>query len=143
MNLDHRYSVFESSDVMEKETGCHMGDGTTRVDLLTLEDFRARLDGRLAAAQSVLDTLNGKIGTKKPALGLFQDAVVSGQTYDRQRQQHVQRATRLVSAIRAAQTATDTIIQQYRTVAARNAASQADILRALEAVPVLTAGDDA
>jgi hypothetical protein len=128
---------------MEKETGCHMGDGTTRVDLLTLEDFRRRLDGRLAAAQSVLDTLNGKISNSRPALGLFQDAIESERNYERQRQQHIQRATRLVSAIKAAQTATDTIIQRYRTVEARNAASQADILRVLDATPMLTSGDGA
>jgi len=128
---------------MEKETGWPMGDGTTRVDLLTLEDFRARLDGRLAAAQSVLDTLNGKIGNRGPALGRFQDAIASGQNYERHRQMHVQRATRLISAINAARTATDTIIQRYRTVEARNAASQADILRALEAVPALATGDEA
>lgn len=105
-----------------------MGDGTNRVDLLTLEEFRSRLDSRLTDAKALVQKLNHM---SKPALGTFQDANSTRGDYDSVHLQHVQRATRLVSAIEAAQSATDSIIRNYKTTESRNAASQAEIRRAL------------
>jgi hypothetical protein len=105
-----------------------MGDGTNRVDLLTLEEFRSRLNSRLTDAKALVQTLNTM---SRPALGTFQDAHTTTSDYDRVHRQHVQRANRLVSAIEAAQSATDSIIRNYKTTEARNAASQAEIRQAL------------
>jgi hypothetical protein len=105
-----------------------MGDGTNRVDLLTLEEFRSRLDSRLADAKALVQTLNAM---STPQLGTFQDANTTRDNYTRVHRQHVQRANRLVAAIEAAQSATDSIIRNYKTTEARNAASQAEIRRAL------------
>ena len=105
-----------------------MGDGTNRVDLLTLEEFRSRLNDRLDNAKELLQKLNAM---GKPALGTFLDAKTTAADYDRVHRQHVQRASRLVSAIEAAQSATDSIIRNYKTTESRNAASQAEIRRAL------------
>jgi hypothetical protein len=110
-----------------------MGDDKTQVDILTLEDFRATLNARLIEAQSILSTLNNKLA-HGPTFGTFQDATSTGTWYDTTYRQHVQRATRLVDAIKAAQTATDTIIRDYKTTEARNAANQADIAKALSNV---------
>ncbi|MEV0135858.1 hypothetical protein AB0H83_46385 [Dactylosporangium sp. NPDC050688] len=114
-----------------------MGDGTNRVDLLTLEEFRSRLDGRLDDAKELVRKLNSM---NKPALGTFLDAKATGADYDRVHRQHVQRATRLVSAIEAAQSATDSIIRNYKTTESRNAASQAEISQALGDVTLTLEG---
>jgi hypothetical protein len=110
-----------------------MGDDKTQVDILTLEDFRATLDARLTEAQSILTTLQTKLA-HGPTLGTFQDANTTKTWYGAAYQQHVQRATRLVDAITAAQRATDRIIKDYTTTEARNAANQADIAKALGSV---------
>ena len=107
-----------------------MGDDNTQVDVLTLEDFRATLNARLTEAQSIVNTLQTKLA-HGPTLGTFQDANTTKTWYSNAYQQHVQRATRLVDAIKAAQFATDRIIRDYTTTEARNAATQADIARAL------------
>jgi hypothetical protein len=107
-----------------------MGDDKTQVDILTLEDFRATLNARLIEAQSILTTLQTKLA-HGPSLGTFMDATSTRTWYGNAHQQHVQRATRLVDAIKAAQVATDNIIRDYTTTEARNAANQADIAKAL------------
>jgi ABC-type transporter Mla subunit MlaD len=114
-----------------------MGDGTNRVDLLTLEEFRSRLDSRLTDAKALVQKLNHM---SRPALGTFQDANATISDYDRVHRQHVQRANRLVSAIEAAQSATDSIIRNYKTTESRNAASQAEIRRALGDVTLTLEG---
>jgi uncharacterized protein YukE len=106
---------------------------SSRVDILTLEDFRTRLDSRLADARSILDTLNNKLQAQ-PALGRFQHATSTASNYQAVYNSHVQRARRLVAAIEAAQSATDSIIRNYRTTEARNAANQADIANVLGGV---------
>lgn len=108
-----------------------MGDGTNRVDLLTIEDFRSRLDSRLTDANALLSKLNGMA---KPKLGTFTDAQSAAADYNALHSQHVQRATRLVEAIKAAQSATDSIMRNYRTTEARNAATQDEIRKALGGV---------
>jgi hypothetical protein len=117
-----------------------MGDDKTQVDVLTLEDFRATLNARLIEAQSILDTLTNKLA-HGPSLGTFIDAAGTRTWYNNAHQQHVQRATRLVDAIKAAQRATDSIIKDYTTTEARNAANQADIAKALSNVQTTLDGE--
>lgn len=106
----------------------------TKVDLLTLEAFRSRLDARLREAHSILDTLNGTLRSTPPALGQFEDANNTRTSYQGLRASHVQRVERLIRAIEAAQAATDDIIRNYRTTEARNVANAADIARVLGGV---------
>lgn len=114
-----------------------MGDGTNRVDLLTLEEFRSRLDSRLTDAKALVKSLSAM---SKPALGTFQDANATAESYERVHRQHISRANRLVSAIEAAQSATDSIIRNYKTTESRNAASQAEISTALGGVTLNLGG---
>lgn len=114
----------------------------TRVDILSLEDFRKTLDARLSAARSVLSTLNGSLGNGQIKLGAFDDANTAARSYQSVHSIHVARIQRLISAIEAARTATDTIIRNYKTAEARNKANVADIAAALGGVNTALKGDD-
>ncbi len=111
-----------------------MSNDQTRVDILTLEDFRKTLDGRLSEAESVLRSLNSTSADVRPALGAFFDATRTAGSYLDRHAQQVARVQRLISAIQAAQTATGTIIKNYRTAEARNTANSADIANVLGGV---------
>ena len=103
--------------------------GTTNVDILSLEDFRATLDTRLTDAEAAMTALQeaAECGME---LGIFADAQFASSTYKNHYIEHLEKAARLVAAIKVAQTSTDTIISEYKDVEARNAASAADISEA-------------
>jgi hypothetical protein len=103
-----------------------MGDGSTDVSVLSLEDFKATLQQRLDDANDLLRQLNG-LGAGRLKLGTFQDAHQSAGSYDWKLDQYVDRVRRLRDAILAAQIATAEIITAYRTTEARNQADAADI----------------
>jgi ABC-type transporter Mla subunit MlaD len=111
-----------------------MAGTDTRVDILSLEDFRKTLDARLASAQSVLSTLNGKLGNGTIKLGGFAHATSTAAAYQRTHSAHIARIQRLISAIETARGATDTIIRNYSTTEARNKANAADIASVLGGV---------
>jgi hypothetical protein len=111
-----------------------MADDTTRVDVLSLEDFRATLAVRLQEAESILTKLTTELRGRKPALGTFQDGTTKATEYAALHDQHVDRVNRLKRAIIAAQAATSTIIDNYRTTEARNGASASDIANRLDGV---------
>ncbi|MFC3503980.1 hypothetical protein ACFOOK_23835 [Micromonospora krabiensis] len=108
--------------------------GRTEVDLLSLEDFQSRLADRLTQAESVLRKLNTEMQCSPPALGSFHDATSNARRYSEIHQSYADQAERLRQAITAAQKATSTILANYRTAEARNAASAADIAAALNGV---------
>ncbi|MGK5738003.1 hypothetical protein [Micromonospora sp. URMC 103] len=108
--------------------------GRTEVDLLSLEDFHSRLADRLTQAESLLRKLNTEMQCTPPALGTFTDATSNSRRYSEIRQSYVEQVTRLQQAVKAAQKATSTILADYRTTEARNAASAADIASALTGV---------
>jgi ABC-type transporter Mla subunit MlaD len=93
----------------------------------------------LVDAKALVDKLNQM---SRPALGTFQDANTTAGSYNAVHRQHVQRANRLVAAIEAAQSATDSIIRNYRTTESRNAATQAEIRQALGEVAVKLGGGE-
>src|SRR6266516_7207584 len=103
-----------------------MGDGSTDVSVLSLEDFKATLQQRLDDANTMLRQLND-LGTGRLRLGTFQDAHASAGSYDWKLNQYVGRIERLRDAIVAAQFATAEIIAAYRTTEARNQADATDI----------------
>ncbi|MEV0713276.1 hypothetical protein [Asanoa sp. NPDC050611] len=110
-----------------------MGNEQTKVDILSLEDFRKALDARLTEAETLLKTVTGSAAARPP-LGGFVDARRFTDAHDTRQDEQVARVRRLIDAIRAAQKATDTIMSNYRTTEARNAANSADIANALGGV---------
>ncbi|WP_405427901.1 hypothetical protein [Micromonospora sp. NBC_00617] len=108
--------------------------GRTEVDLLSLEDFHLHLASRLSQAESVLRKLNTEMQCSPPALGSFTDATQNSRRYSEVHQSYVDQAERLRQAVLAAQQATSTILANYRTAEARNAANATDITAALTGV---------
>lgn len=108
--------------------------GRTTVDVLSLEDFHQRLAGRLSEAESVLKRLNTEMQCRPPALGTFAHATEKTRRYAEVHASYVNQVERLRRAIVAAQTATSTIMTNYRTTEARNAANAAEIIAALGGV---------
>jgi hypothetical protein len=118
-----------------------MGEEHTTVDVLSLEDFHTTIAGRLAEAQSLLTTLTTTLqGT--PQLGGFEDANTAAGRHGDLHGEHVTAVGRLIDAVTAAQTATATILENYRSTEARNAANAADIATIMQPVgEVLNGGD--
>ncbi|MGS2615542.1 hypothetical protein ACVCAH_13620 [Micromonospora sp. LZ34] len=108
--------------------------GRTTVDLMSLEDFHQRLAGRLTQAETVLKKLNTEMQCQPPALGTFTDATSNARKYSDIHLSYVEQVGRLRRAVEAAQSATATILANYRTAEARNAANAADIAAALTGV---------
>jgi hypothetical protein len=108
--------------------------GRTEVDLLSLEDFHEHLASRLSQAESVLRKLNTEMQCRPPALGSFFDATDKARRYSEVHQSYVQQAERIRQAVLAAQQATSTILSNYRTAEARNAANAEDVTAALTPV---------
>jgi uncharacterized protein YukE len=105
--------------------------GRTTVDVLSLEDFHQRLARRLSEAESVLRKLNTEMQCHPPALGRFTDATDNARRYSETYTSYVNHVDRLRRAVEAAQKATKTIMTNYKTAEARNAAAAADIVAAL------------
>jgi hypothetical protein len=120
-------------DHPDKTGHLSMGNEQTKVDILSLEDFRRALDRRLTEAESLLKTVTGS-ATARPPLGAFADAKRITDVHHNRQDEQAGRVRRLIEAIRAAQSATDTIIGNYRTTEARNAANSADIASVLGGV---------
>ena len=119
-----------------------MGDETTTVDMLSLEDFHTTVGGRLIEATSLLTTLTTTLEQARPELGGFQDAAETADRHAGLRSEHVAGVHRLIDAITAAQTATATILSNYRTTEARNAANATDIATIMQPLgEVLNGGD--
>ncbi|MBM0277286.1 hypothetical protein JM949_18765 [Micromonospora sp. STR1s_6] len=108
--------------------------GRTEVDLLSLEDFHDHLAARLSQAESVLRKLNTEMQCRPPALGSFFDATDQARRYSEVHQSYVDQAERIRQAVLAAQQATSTILRNYRTAEARNAANAEDVTAALTPV---------
>lgn len=108
--------------------------GRTTVDVLSLEDFHQRLERRLSEAESVLKKLETQMQCRPPALGTFTDATDNARRYSETYASFAGHAERLRRAIVAAQHATKTIMTNYRTAEARNAAAAADIIAALSGI---------
>ncbi|WP_433346798.1 hypothetical protein [Micromonospora sp. CA-111912] len=108
--------------------------GRTTVDVLSLEDFHLRLAGRLTEAEAVLRKLKTETQCRPPELGTFTDATSNARRYSDLHTSYVQQVERLRDAVRAAQSATGTILTNYKTTEDRNAANSADIAAALGGV---------
>ncbi|MEU5939600.1 hypothetical protein ABZ807_10460 [Micromonospora sp. NPDC047548] len=108
--------------------------GRTTVDVLSLEDFHQRLADRLTQAETALRKLTTELQCRPPALGSFTDASSNARRYSEMQASYAERVARLRQAVEASRTATHTIMTNYRTTEARNAANAADIEAALNGV---------
>jgi hypothetical protein len=114
---------------------------STKVDLLSLQDFSKTLEARLSEVDAMLTKLDADLRGKTPKLGAFLDATDKQSQYADLYDQHVQRIGRLKSAILAAQRATNDILANYQTTEERNHASAADIASKLGGVDTALNGD--
>lgn len=108
--------------------------GRTTVDVLSLEDFHQRLTDRLTQAEAALKKLNTELQCRPPALGTFADGTGNARRYSEIQASYAERVGRLRRAVEASRAATDTIMTNYRTTEARNAANASDISAALNGV---------
>ncbi|MGK5441889.1 hypothetical protein ACSNN7_08710 [Micromonospora sp. URMC 105] len=99
-----------------------------------MEDFHQRLAERLTQAEAALRKLNTELQCTPPALGTFTDASSNARRYSEIQASYAERVARLRRAVEASRTATQTIMTNYRTTEARNAANAADIEAALNGV---------
>ncbi|MEO3772868.1 hypothetical protein [Micromonospora sp. B9E7] len=123
-----------SLTVVNQNDGDVAMTGRTEVDLLSLEDFHQHLASRLSQVESVLRKLNTEMQCSPPALGTFFDATHQARRYSEVHQSYVDQAERVRQAVLAAQQATSTILANYRTAEARNAANATDVTAALNGV---------
>ena len=107
---------------------------TNRIDVLSLEDFRSTLDGRLSEANSVRTCLTELLRRTDPELGDLPDAQHVDLRYRSLYDQHLNRIGLLIDAITATRAALTTIIDNYQTTEARLTANAKDIADALGAV---------
>ncbi|HEY3505126.1 MAG TPA: hypothetical protein VGN37_20365 [Actinocatenispora sp.] len=108
--------------------------GKTVVDVHSLEDFTTALDNHHSAAASMLKTIEDKLLNAKPKLGDFPDGVDTQDYYSTMAAEYHTRIKRLKTAIEAAQRATKSILDTYKTAEARNDASAQDIARTMSPV---------
>jgi ABC-type transporter Mla subunit MlaD len=107
-------------------------DEKTLVDVLTLEEFRAKLDSRLSEAQSVLTSFREVLRDTLPALGGMTDAEYVCGRYRGLHDEHIDRVSGLVLALEATRGAITTIINNYRTTEERLTANASAIGDALD-----------
>lgn len=92
-----------------------MAADETAVSLLSLEEFRQRLERRMEEAGAALLAVLTPPGSDPPALGDFQDAKETAVRHGTLRDEYADGLRRLVSALSAAQVATARIAERYRT----------------------------
>lgn len=103
-----------------------MADSSVALDFITLDEFRARLEGRLTEIGAVISRMTTQLGAG-PDLGEFQDARNANLAYwDRWAVQY-NRAHRLMVALSAAHTATVAILAAYKDGEALNKATFGDL----------------
>ncbi|WP_245675622.1 hypothetical protein [Micromonospora halophytica] len=99
-----------------------------------MEDFHQRLADRLTQAEAALKKLNTELQCRPPALGSFADGTGNARRYSEIQASYAERVARLRRAVEASRAATNTIMTNYRTTEARNAANANDIAAALNGV---------
>jgi ABC-type transporter Mla subunit MlaD len=104
------------------------------VDVLSLEGFRATLDGRLSEAHSVKTCLVEVLRRTEPRLGDLPDADHVSLRYQTLYDQHLNRINLLIDALNATRDALNTIMDAYQTNEARQTANVTEIADALGAV---------
>jgi hypothetical protein len=116
-----------------------MADGTTTVDFITLAEFQKRVEKHLNTAGELLANMVTEVGNG-PELGEFQDAVNTNLAYwDRWSVQY-NRITRLANALSAANDATRSILETYKTTEELNRARLSDLAAQFASLSIVTEG---
>ncbi|GIG65080.1 hypothetical protein [Phytomonospora endophytica] len=87
----------------------------TDVDVSSLEGFHANLSNRRIQIETVINKMNELLKDKPPALGAFQHAEENKELYSGHYAAFADRINRLMEAVVAAEAATGTILQNYKT----------------------------
>ena len=116
-----------------------MAEGTTAVDFITLAEFQKRVEKHLNTAGELLASMVTDVGTG-PQLGEFEDAVNTNLAYwDRWAVQY-NRISRLANALNAANEATRSILEKYKTTEELNQAKLSDLATQFAGLSIVTEG---
>ena len=116
-----------------------MAEGTTAVDFITLAEFQMRVEKHLNTAGELLASMVTDVGTG-PQLGEFEDAVSTNLAYwDRWAVQY-NRISRLANALNAANEATRSILEKYKTTEELNQAKLSDLSAQFATLSTVTEG---
>jgi hypothetical protein len=116
-----------------------MAEGTTAVDFITLAEFQQRVEQHLNTAGELLASMVTDVGTG-PELGEFEDAVNTNLAYwDRWAVQY-NRINRLANALSAANEATRSILEKYKTTEELNQAKLSDLAAQFAGLSIVTEG---
>lgn len=116
-----------------------MADGTTTVDFITLAEFQQRVEKHLTTAGELLASMVTDVGSG-PELGEFDDAVKTNLAYwDRWSVQY-NRITRLANALSAANEATRSILETYKTTEELNRAKLSDLSAQFASLSIVAEG---
>ena len=116
-----------------------MAEGTTAVDFITLAEFQKRVEKHLNTAGELLASMVTDVGTG-PQLGEFEDAVNTNLAYwDRWAVQY-NRISRLANALNAANEATRSILDKYKTTEELNQAKLSDLATQFASLSTVTEG---
>ena len=116
-----------------------MAEGTTAVDFITLAEFQQRVEKHLNTAGDLLASMVTEVGTG-PQLGKFEDAVNTNLAYwDRWAVQY-NRINRLANALSAANEATRSILEKYKTTEELNQAKLSELAAQFAGLSIVTEG---
>jgi hypothetical protein len=110
-----------------------MAEGTTAVDFITLAEFQKRVEKHLNTAGELLASMVTDVGE-------FEDAVNTNLAYwDRWAVQY-NRISRLANALNAANEATRSILEKYKTTEELNQARLSDLATQFASLSTVTEG---
>lgn len=111
-----------------------MGSARLFVNPLTLRAFHQTLQARIDEAQAALTMVESgpRLLGPDPALGTFDDAIRTSYRHNQLRQDYVGRMRRLIAALQAAQSATQTMIEKFTAAEEVNVAHMRRMLHRIE-----------
>jgi len=116
-----------------------MAEGTTAIDFITLAEFQQRVEKHLNTAGDLLASMVTEVGTG-PQLGEFEDAVNTNLAYWERWAVQYNRIKRLTDALNAANEATRSILEKYKTTEELNQAKLSDLTVQFASLSFVTEG---
>jgi|KBSSwiStaDraftv2_1062776.scaffolds.fasta_scaffold1117979_2 hypothetical protein len=116
-----------------------MAEGTTAIDFITLAEFQQRVEKHLNTAGDLLASMVTEVGTG-PQLGEFEDAVNTNLAYWERWAVQYNRIKRLTDALNAANEATRSILEKYKTTEELNQAKLSDLAVEFAGLSIVTEG---
>src|SRR5262249_25533561 len=116
-----------------------MAEGTTAVDFITLAEFQKRVEKHLNTAGELLASTVTAVGTG-PQLREFADAASTNLAYWSLWAVQYNRISRLANALNAANEATRSILEKYKTTEELNQAKLSDLSAQFASLSTVTEG---